>query len=144
MPIHSFLVHFPIACWLLGSAVMLAGVATRRESWWQVSWFLLSCACVSAIAAVLSGQQAIQNTDQVSDLLARHRDLGNQLPWPMGLLILAYVHSRFAKRGLTVPRWLLCLGVMATCVLVVRVGHLGGRAVREGGANAAQSLIQKK
>ncbi len=144
MPIHAFLVHFPIACWLLGSLVVLVGAFARRDDWWHLGWFLLIFGAATAIAAVVSGQQAILGYSEVTGVLARHRDLGNQLPWPMSLLVLAYLHGRFAKRGFAVPRWGLCLGLVVTCVLVIQVGHLGGRAVRSEGVNAIQPLIEKK
>lgn len=144
MPIHSFLVHFPIACWLLGSLVVLVGAFARRDSWWHIGWFLLITGAVTAIAAVVSGQQAILGHGEVSDVLARHRDLGNQLPWPMGLLVLAYLHGHFVKRGFAVPRWGLCLGIVATCVLVIQVGHLGGRAVRVERVESIRPPFEKK
>lgn len=145
MPLHPMLVHFPIAFWLLGSLVLLAALLRRRDGWWELGWFLLGAATVMAIPAVLAGQDDYEALAHLQNsLLERHRDLGNLLPWPMGILVLLYLHGRFSKNGRGVPKPVLLIGVLVVAGLMVFAAHLGGQSVFLEGMGVNPMDMQKK
>ncbi|TAM10732.1 MAG: DUF2231 domain-containing protein [Nevskiaceae bacterium] len=53
-PLHSALVHFPVACWSLAVAADFASLQFG-EAAWQWSGGLLAVGCVMAVVAMLAG-----------------------------------------------------------------------------------------
>ena len=129
-PWHPFLVHFPIAMWTIGSLVLLVALSARRRPWLGVAWFMLALAAVLVIPAVLSGQNEIRPfQDQTIPALTRHRDLGNLLPWLMGLVVALRVHGWLSKKKSALPEWCWCPPILAISALMLYTAWLGGRLV---------------
>lgn len=53
-PLHPALVHFPVACWSLGTAADLAGLHWGTPAW-QLGGLLLAVGVLTALAAMLAG-----------------------------------------------------------------------------------------
>jgi uncharacterized membrane protein len=53
-PLHPALVHFPVACWSLGTAADLAGLRWGAPAW-QLGGLLLAVGVLSALVAMLAG-----------------------------------------------------------------------------------------
>lgn len=131
MPLHPFLVHFPLAIWLLGSLLLCLAIGCGRENWQQVAWFLLYCGALCTIPAVLAGQSEYQRLAYLEDqALERHRDLGNLLPWLMGLLVALKLHCTYALRATWhIPAWFFGLASLILSALLLYTGFLGGVVV---------------
>ncbi|CAM2068028.1 DUF2231 domain-containing protein [Sulfidibacter corallicola] len=129
---HPFLVHFPIAFWLLGSLVLVAGTLTGRQPWLSVAWFLLALGGVTVIPAVLSGQADYAAlSGEINETLETHRDWGNALPWLMWVMIVLKAHNYFKKEGFKVKDWIWCIWGVAVSIGILYAGVLGGAYVYE-------------
>jgi uncharacterized membrane protein len=53
-PLHPALVHFPIACWSLGTVADLAGLHWGASAW-QLGGLLLATGTLAALPAMLAG-----------------------------------------------------------------------------------------
>lgn len=130
MPWHPFLVHFPIAGWFLGCLLLWLALVLKRPPLREGAWWCLLVAGVAAIAAAVSGQDALQElAGETHPDLLQHRDLGNLLPWLMGALLLLKGHTLLARKTFKVPEWVWLMATTGICVLTFYVAHLGGRVV---------------
>jgi len=129
-PLHPFLVHFPIAFWMLGTAVLCAAWLAKKPNWRNHGWFLLMTGAVCVLPAVLAGQRdfsLLADTGHI--LLERHRDLGNLLPWLMVSVVLLKLHTSFRRNSTPWPdgAWVfLCVMI---CAILMYTGWLGGTLV---------------
>jgi len=127
--VHSFLVHFPIAAWVMGNVAMLADYVWHRgELRWQAqSWMCLYTAAVMSIPAALSGQAMLTELDPVVLAISQtHQTLGNMVPWFMGGIGALRLHTLFGGKPLIESNWAWASIVSAVSVLILLTGHLGG------------------
>jgi len=134
-PLHPLLVHFPIALWLVGTVWLIVAGVCGREEWEKTAWILLAVAFVTAIPAVLTGQSEWQRLGEpAADMAVNHRNLGNLLPWLMGLLVLARLHTWLRrKKGTKVPWWIWAVCCIFVSVLIASAGWTGGHLVYQFG-----------
>ena len=134
MPLHPFLVHFPIAAWTLGGLVLALGLMLRKTNLVGSAWVMLALGAAASLPAVLSGQAEMAALGEVTNpVLSRHRSLGNLLPWLMIAVVLAKAHVTFARRAPAVPAWVWLLIVLIISGLILWTGLLGGELVYQWG-----------
>jgi len=143
LPLHPFLVHFPIAAWVLGSLVLPAGLLLRKPGLIGSAWLMLALGAAFSIPAALSGQaQFFELGEAGGEALERHRSLGNLLPWLMIGLLLLRAHVRFARKAPAIPDWIWSLAVLAVAALLLFVGLLGGELVYRWGILTAAGVTE--
>ena len=130
MPLHPFLVHFPIAAWLLGSLWLVVAAFAKRTEWAKAGWVLLTTAGIIALPAVLSGQQEYSALAHHGlDALERHRDLGNLLPWLMLTTLALKLHLSLIGKDRGQFPWPWCIVALAITALLLYTAWLGGQLV---------------
>lgn len=130
VPIHPFLVHFPIGGWLIGTALLWIGVVKKKNDWLNASWACLGIAAVMTVPAVLAGQSAIADFQGTwPPELVRHQQIGTLIPFLMVGLLLIKVHTLFKKDAKKPPEWTLALLASIVAILVIYAGLLGGKLV---------------
>lgn len=134
---HPFLVHFPIALWLVGTATMTAGVLAKRAPWCSTAWFLWMTAAALVLPAVWSGQEDIQVLQArfgeavVTPGLQNHMDVGNAIPWLMIGMVLLRVHNQYKKQGFKIKNEVWLIFGVALSIALLYAGVLGGAYVYE-------------
>ena len=127
LPIHPFIVHFPIAAWTIGSVFLAVAVVLKRERWEAPAWILLGIGALGGVFAALTGQAEFQRLGETGHrVLSWHRNLGIALPWLMVATVLAKAHFTFARKARPLPAWIWCCLAAGIAVLVLYNGYLGG------------------
>ena len=127
---HPFLVHFPLAYWLLGSLIMLAAALFNKERWAGFAWLCLILGALTSLPAVLAGQHDFAAlTATPAPNLLRHRALGNALPWLMLPLAALWLHFRLKQRAFSRRIWPWVGPVLVIAALIVYIAYLGGVSV---------------
>ncbi len=130
IPLHPFLVHFPIAAWLIGSLILLMALALKKQDWQALAWLLLGIGALTAIPTALTGQVEYARLAREShEVLSLHRTLGNVLPWLMCAIVLFKAHTHFSPRAFQLHPWLWCGVVCLVSTILLYAGLLGGRVV---------------
>lgn len=137
VPLHPFLVHFPIGGWIIGTIMLWLGISRKSKDWDVASWFCLGLAAVVSIPAALVGQaDYAQLSDPILNEAQLHRQLGNILPWLMGGLVVYRAHSWFKKDAYRPPRLIFALIATLIAILTIFTGLLGGKLVYLLGASS--------
>lgn len=130
VPIHPFLVHLPIGGWLIGTLLLWIGVFRPKKEWLNAAWCCLLLGAIASIPAALTGQADIANYEgPIYIEVARHRMIGNLLPWVMIGVVLLKAHVTFRKNSKKPPEWLFGIFAGIISILVIYAGLLGGKLV---------------
>jgi uncharacterized membrane protein len=130
--LHPIIVHFAIA--LLSVAVIcdFLYLISQKENFRQISNYLLVIGTLSAVGAVLTGNQAfkvIEMTPEIEKLVNDHRSAGQLAMWIFialtGMRFLLIKLQWFAKPF----KWIYYLFGMVALVFLFRTGLLGGKMV---------------
>ena len=134
LPLHPFIVHFPIALWTTGTLFLCFGWLFRRPNGITFAWWLLTLAAVSSIPAAVSGQTDwTAHSDAGIPALDLHRSIGMVIPWLMGLVVLVRWHLVLTKKPGPKASWIWCVLCIGIVALLLYTSHLGGLLVyREG------------
>lgn len=132
--IHPALVHFPIA--LLLASVFIEGLALllKKEAWRVASLWTLLLGWAGAVAAVLTGRQAMavaSHSAEIHEVMSRHERAG-YIVLAISTVVLVW---HLASRGrLSVrSRWTAWLLLAAAGAGISYGAWLGGRMVYEYG-----------
>jgi uncharacterized membrane protein len=139
-PLHPALVHFPIACWSLGTAADLAGLHWGMAAW-RLGALLLAIGVTMALPAMLAGfYELARVADDSPAMRDAYLHMGAALTatalYAIGLLL------RWRGGALVAPGTLGIALDMAGFVALCAAGWLGGRLVyghRLGGDEAPAS-----
>ena len=135
---HPMLVHFPIALLMAAFLVEMLALLFRRPAWHAVSLWCLGLGTLGALAAVLSGRQAMaaaKHSMEIYRLMELHERLGYGV---LALTILIAGCRLSARDRITrKTRWMLWALLAAACGLMVLGAHLGGRMVYEFGVGGS-------
>lgn len=132
-PLHPALVHFPVACWTLGTLADFGGLWWARWPLWQPAFWLLVVGCATGLLAAAAGFHELVR------LPVEHpaaRDASRHMLLALGAWV-AYAASLFLRLDGTTPVApdTLALGTSAVgFLLLVGAGHMGGRLVYVHGA----------
>lgn len=140
--LHTIVNHFPIILNVVGTAVLVLALVTRRRAIWLYALATLTLAGLGAYPAFFTGDQAsdaLRNTWYVVRSMVREHD--ESADWALWSLLLmsatsAYAWWRMLRRDIAglPPVWLrtvvTVLSVL-TLAIVVRTAYLGGQIVHE-------------
>ncbi len=101
IPIHPFLVHFPIA--FIYGAVFFTGIQLWRPNWTCriIGLWMVGISTITSILASISGQLELtkanqKNYDQeVFNILNKHEILGNFITWALLVLFITWLFFYF-------------------------------------------------
>ena len=134
MPIHLFLVHFPVALIVVGAAADLAGALTGKAEARRWAGVLLVLGSVAAALAFFTGggalSYALARVSPVDPRLEAHTQWGGAGVWPLvagGALRLAWRRRLNGVHG-----WVLLAAALLCAALVVAISVSGTR-VSHGG-----------
>src|SRR5215471_17584871 len=140
--IHTLVNHFPIVLTVVGTAVLVLALITKRPGLWIYALATLTLAGLAIYPTYFTGDEAADAQRQtwyiVRSMVREHDEsagwaLGTVLP--MGAAA-AYAWWRMLRREVTglPPRWLrVVVAVLAVLglAIVIRTAYLGGKIVHE-------------
>ncbi len=144
--IHPALVHFPIALLLASLFIEALALIFRKEVWHVASLWTLLLGWAGAIAAVLTGRQAMaaaKHSMEIHELMERHENIGYVVLAAATLLVAWRLigKDRLPRR----QRWAAWVLLALTCGGMAYGATLGGEMVYEhgvGGSYGHQSGIE--
>jgi uncharacterized membrane protein len=140
--LHAALNDLPAALLLVAALFELLALATRRESFRQVSFWTLIVGAIGGVAAVLSGLQAEENIshgDAVHRVMETHELLGFITLGIFGVLAVWRIW-RERKMGATERALALALALGGAGVLIATANY-GGRLVFDHAAGIPTDVL---
>jgi uncharacterized membrane protein len=139
-PLHPALIHFPIVLTLVGLLLDALSRSRRGRPLEPAGVVVMALAAVSAVVAVLSGDEARDEAvvpAAAAALVSRHEQLGELVMWL--LIAVAVLRIVLAARGWFSGTVAVVYLLLATAVAaaVVYQGHLGGQMVFRYGVGTA-------
>ena len=136
LPLHPFIVHFPIAIGIL-MPMLVVGVGLGikllkwpHQTWWMIVFFQ-TVVVASSVIAVVSGEKEEERPGPPlnQEQLAVHEEAGETIPWTAGVaLILSMAPLIMPKKmkGLALLFLIVSLGIM---IQLIYTGHSGGQLI---------------
>ena len=132
---HVVLIHFPIALYVAGVALDLAGMWLRRRNFADAAYYNFCLAAVLAIPAATTGLIAWQwqlEGQKLKGILLEHLVAGSAAAAAMAATWLVQYQARRKNHGAPRARFLLeAVGM----IVVLVAGHLGGFLSGVNGSN---------
>jgi len=136
--LHPVFVHFPIALLLAALFIETLALVLQRPAWHRLSLWNLGLGTLGAVAAVLTGRQAMaaaKHSMEIFRIMELHERLGYGV---LALMVLIagcrlLTRDRISRK----MRWLLWLVFAAACGVMAFGAHLGGRMVYEFGVGGS-------
>ena len=147
VPFHPQLVHFPIAFLLLSFIFDLVGAAHNSDRWNQFGGIILLLAIIGAFAALQSGESSEEMLRPMSDTLheavEEHEELATTTFF--FILVLGIIRGWLQLKGRfnSWLRWGYVILIGSGVILILRVGHLGGKLVYQHGAGVNKSVLEQ-
>lgn len=146
--IHPMLVHFPLTLVPLALVVVLVtlgreGTLVGRSGLQTAAVWLTVLAAVAAVAAAVFGDMAKDIAVQAGFSEApieSHAELAVATTVLLCVLALIHLWSYWKRSGGKVVDWVVTVGVVAACGMIIGVGYLGGHLVYDIGVNVQPVL----
>ena len=134
--LHPRIVHFPIALFILYFLFELLGAVSKKDSFSFTAFVLLVLGIISAIAAVLTGNQAatvaqaaLNNNQSLKDSIELHQDYATAVLWFfLGVLVLRLYFVLKKKFDRKMKLVFIALSLIG-CYLIYMAGSIGGDLV---------------
>lgn len=154
--LHPKFVHFPIALFLAYTLFEIAGMLIKKDFLPKAAYLLLLLSILGAVAAVLTGNQALGVAERLSDLdvsiplgaLSKHEDYANFAMWYMVILAAFRTYLIVKKKFNGWLRYSFIVFSLIGSLLIYEAALLGGKLVYQYGVGTEvikpqNSSIQK-
>lgn len=143
--LHPKFVHFPIALFLSYTLLEIIGIAFKKESFNKAAYMILLLSLLGAVAAVLTGDQASQAADKLSDLLdnssvsiplgaiERHEDFANFSMWYIVALAVIRTYLVIKKKFTGWLKYSFIVLSLIGSIIIFETALLGGKLVYQHG-----------
>ncbi len=140
-PYHPLIIHTPIALIIVSLLFEIVGLATDAQWWRKASFAMLIVGVLGAGAAVLSGEPASDQAEEVQGIpeatVEHHEDVGKMALWiGVGAVVFRAASAGLGTAGglrIAVAALAFLLH-LAAAVTVGVAGYRGGQLVFESGA----------
>ena len=134
--LHPRIVHFPVAFFIFYFLFELSGVILKKEYLTRAALILLAIGVVTALFAVLSGNQAqtaantlIDKGSNLSELIEVHQEYATVTLFYFSALLFLRVYLVIKNRYMGNIRYLFLLFGLTGCYLIYETGIHGGDLV---------------
>ena len=132
--LHLFTNHIPILGIPFVLALLLYGVWRKRDDVQRISMGALVIIGLLTVPAFLSGEKAeeiMEDQPRISEThIENHEDAAELTFWILeGIAAIALLGLVFFRSPKSIPKWFttgIVVGLVASGILMARVGHLGG------------------
>jgi len=139
--IHPFVVHFPIALFVLYFLLETLGTILKKDFFSKTALLVLALGVLSSLAAVLTGNQAheavknilLNNPNNLPALIEQHENYATLSLWYFTAILFGRVYLTIKNKFDVKYRYLfIVLGALG-CVLIYFTGYFGGILVYDYG-----------
>ncbi|OGU37527.1 MAG: hypothetical protein A2068_03485 [Ignavibacteria bacterium GWB2_35_6b] len=135
--LHSKVIHFPIACFVLYTLFEIAGTVLDKKNLSTTAYILLVIGVFSCVAAVLTGNQAHEVAEKLidkgisipTDLINEHEQYATITLWYFFFLLVVRTISIIKKRFTKSVQLGFILLAMLGCYFLYEAGDHGGKLV---------------
>lgn len=143
--LHPKFIHFPIALFLTYTLFEIIGIIFKKEAFTKSAYILLILALLGAVAAVLTGNQASQAAEKLSDLLEKtnvniplgaidkHEEYGTIALWYITGVVVLRTYLLLKKKFSGWLKYSFILLSLIGSLLIYETASLGGRLVYQHG-----------
>ena len=139
--LHPKLVHYPVAFLSVYVLLELTGVIFKKEFFQKTAYLFLFLGVLSAVAAVISGNQASDIASLWEDkgaiipfgLISEHEEYATITLWYFTGLLVLRTYLVIKKKFKGMFRYMIILLAIIGGYLVYQTGDLGGRLVYDHG-----------
>ena len=147
IPVHPFLVHFPVALIFTSAIFFSLEFVTENPRWGITGFWVMAGGLIGAVLAIISGNIAYSSlilTNELKKISSLHETLGWTATWITGMLLVWYYLRRKSQSRIEKSTYLfllyLCVGGLGFSA------WLGGKMVYEngGGVIPMQEILKQK
>ncbi|MDZ7765128.1 MAG: DUF2231 domain-containing protein [Melioribacteraceae bacterium] len=135
--LHPIVVHFPIAILTLYVFIEIFGISMNKEFLMKMAHLLLFIGIVTAIGAVLTGNQAAEVADQVNksnlnypnEIIEDHETYASITLWLFAGLLVLRTYLVLKKKFIGILRYIFIPLTIIGLYFIYETGNYGGKLV---------------
>ncbi len=139
--LHPLIVHFPIAILILYSIIEISGISIKNDFLLRMAHLLLAIGVLTAIAAVLTGNQAAAVAEQLSgnkvffpkEIVEEHETYATFALWFFAGLLVLRTYLVLKKKFIGILRYIFIPLAIIGIFLIYKTGNYGGELVYDHG-----------
>ncbi|MGQ9643271.1 MAG: DUF2231 domain-containing protein [Ignavibacterium sp.] len=140
--LHIKIVHFPIALLFIYPFLELMSFFFKKEFFSFTSLVILIIGILSALLAVLTGNQAFNSinnmTPEIKSLFETHQFYANLTVWLFTAILFVRIYLQIKKKYSGLLKIILLIISFAGCYFIFQTGDYGGRAAHSRSAGVIQ------
>lgn len=129
--LHHKIIHFPIALLFIYPFIEAVSIFYKKEFFSFTSLVILILGIVASLAAVLTGNQALNSIDKINpdlyDLADKHYTYANIVVWLFSLILFSRIYLQIKKKYEGKWKIILLLLAFAGCYFIYQTGEYGGK-----------------
>ena len=139
--LHPRIVHFPIAFLLIYALLEIFGILSKKEFFQKSAYLFLFLGVLTAIAAVITGNQAAEIASKLkdagavvpTDLISQHENFANISLWYFTALLVFRTYVVIKKKFRGIFQYIFILLVIIGAYFVYKTADYGGKLVYDHG-----------
>ncbi|BDQ02566.1 DUF2231 domain-containing protein [Ignavibacterium sp.] len=129
--LHHKIIHFPIALLFIYPFIEAVSIFYKKEFFSFTSLVILILGIVASLAAVLTGNQALNSIDKMNpdlyELADKHYTYANIVVWLFSLILFSRIYLQIKKKYEGKWKIILLLLAFAGCYFIYQTGEYGGK-----------------
>ncbi|MEP0860760.1 MAG: hypothetical protein HRF52_04920 [Ignavibacterium sp.] len=129
--LHHKIIHFPIALLFIYPYIEAVSIFYKKEFFSFTSLVILILGIAASLAAVLTGNQALNSIDKMNpdlyELADKHYTYANIVVWLFSVILFSRIYLQIKKRYEGMWKIILLLIAFAGCYLIYQTGEYGGK-----------------
>lgn len=129
--LHHKIIHFPIALLFIYPFIEAVSIFYKKEFFSFTSLIILILGIAASLAAVLTGNQALNSIDKMNpdlyELADKHYTYANIVVWLFSLILFSRIYLQIKKKYEGKWKIILLLFAFAGCYFIYQTGEYGGK-----------------
>jgi len=131
--LHPKVVHFPVALLVAYSCLEITGILFKKEFIQKTAYLILCLAVVSALAAVLTGNQAFAAftswNNESREIFNRHELFANITVWSSAIVLVLRTYFLIKKKLYGIKKFIFIIFAIIIVYFVFQTGRYGSELV---------------
>lgn len=129
--LHHKIIHFPIALLFIYPFIEAMSIFYKKEFFSFTSLVILILGIAASLAAVLTGNQALNSIDKMNpdlyELADKHYTYANIVVWLFSLILFSRIYLQIKRKYESKWKIILLLLAFAGCYFIYQTGEYGGK-----------------